>query len=77
MKKNVNLNLEASIYQEVRRTTPTRQVSSLINSLLKEHLMKLKEQELKEAYQRTAKSKEMREEDKVWEGTIEDGIEDE
>jgi hypothetical protein len=39
--------------------------------------MKLKEQELKEAYQRTAKSKEMREEDKVWEGTIEDGIEDE
>lgn len=77
MKKNVNLNLEASIYQEVRRTTPTRQVSSLINSLLKEHLIKLKEQELKEAYQRTAKSKEMREEDKVWEGTIEDGIEDE
>ena len=77
MKKNVNLNLEASIYQEVRRTTPTRQVSSLINSLLKEHLMKLKEQELKEAYRRTAESKEMREEDKVWEGTIEDGIEDE
>ena len=65
MKKNVNLNLEASIYQEVRRTTPTRQVSSLINSLLKEHLMKLKEQELKEAYRRTAESKEMREEDKV------------
>ena len=77
MKKNVNLNLEASIYQEVKRTTPTRQVSYLINSLLKEHLIKLKEQELKEAYQRTAKSKEMREEDKVWEGTIEDGIEDE
>ena len=77
MKKNVNLNLEASIYQEVRRTTPTRQVSSLINSLLKEHLMKLKEQELKEAYQRTAKGKEMREEDKVWEGSIEDGIENE
>ena len=77
MKKNVNLNLEASIYQEVRRTTPTRQVSSLINSLLKEHLMKLKEQELKEAYRRTAESKEMREEDKVWEGTIEDGIENE
>jgi hypothetical protein len=65
MKKNVNLNLEASIYQEIRRTTPTRKVSYLINSLLKEHLKKLKEQELKEAYQRTAKSKEMREEDKV------------
>ena len=32
------------------------------------------DQKLKEAYQRTATSKEMREEDKVWEGTIEDGI---
>ena len=77
MRKAVNLNLEKSVYQEAKRLVPTGQVSSLINSLLKEHVKKLKEQELKEAYQRTAKSKEMREEDKVWEGTIEDGIEDE
>jgi len=77
MKKNINLNLEEDIYQAVRRTVPKGQVSSLVNNFFKEHLKKLKEQELKEAYQRTAKSKEMREEDKVWEGTIEDGIEDE
>ena len=77
MKKNINLNLEEDIYQAVRRTVPKGQVSSLVNNFFKEHLKKLKEQELKEAYQRTAKSKEMRKEDKVWEGTIEDGIEDE
>ena len=77
MKKNINLNLEEDIYQAVRRTVPKGQVSSLVNNFFKEHLKKLKEQELKEAYQRTAKSKQMRKEDKVWEGTIEDGIEDE
>jgi hypothetical protein len=65
MKKNINLNLEEDIYQAVRRTVPKGQVSSLVNNFFKEHLKKLKEQELKEAYQRTAKSKEMREEDKV------------
>ena len=77
MKKHLSLNIESDVYQEVKRTIPVGQVSTFVNNLLKKHLMKLKEQELKEAYQRTAKSKEMREEDKVWEGTIEDGIEDE
>ena len=77
MKKHLSLNIESDVYQEVKRTIPVGQVSTFVNNLLKEHLMKLKEQELKEAYQRTAKSKEMREEDKVWEGTVEDGIEDE
>jgi hypothetical protein len=65
MRKAVNLNLEESIYQEAKRLVPTGQVSSLVNNLLKEHLKKYKEQELKESYQRTATSKEMREEDKV------------
>ena len=65
MRKAVNLNLEKSVYQEAKRLVPTGQVSSLVNNFLKEHVKKLKEQELKEAYQRTAKSKEMREEDKV------------
>jgi len=77
MKKNVNLNLEANIYQEARRSVPTGQVSSLVNNLLKEHLKKKKREELIAGYKSTAKSKAMREEDKVWEGTIEDGIEDE
>jgi len=77
MKKNVNLNLEANIYQEARRSVPTGQVSSLVNNLLKEHLKKKKREELIAGYKSTAKRKAMREEDKVWEGTIEDGIEDE
>ena len=65
MKKNINLNLDEDIYQAVRQTVPKGQVSSLVNNFFKEHLKKLKEKELKEAYQRTAKSKEMREENKV------------
>jgi len=65
MKKHLSLNVESDVYREVKRTIPAGQVSTFVNNLLKEHLMKLKEQELKEAYQRTAKSKEMREEDKV------------
>lgn len=65
MKKNINLNLEEDVYQAVRRTVPKGQVSSLVNNFFKEHLKKIKEQELKEAYQRTAKSKAMREDDKV------------
>jgi hypothetical protein len=32
---------------------------------------------IKGGYQKVAKSKEMRAEDKVWEGSIEDGIDDE
>jgi len=65
MKKNVNLNLEANIYQEARRSVPTGQVSSLVNNLLKEHLKKKKREELIAGYKSTAKSKAMREEDKV------------
>lgn len=74
MKKCVSLNLEVGVYQEARKIIPDRQISLLVNNLLKEYLKKQKKQELKEAYQRTAKSKKMRAEDKVWEGSIEDGI---
>jgi hypothetical protein len=65
MKKCVSLNLEAGVYQEAKRTVPERQISLLVNNLLKEYLKKQKEEKLKEAYQRTAKSKKMRMEDKV------------
>lgn len=76
MKKCVSLNLETKVYQEARKTVPDRQISLLVNNLLKDYLKKQREQELKEAYQRTAKSKKMRAEDKVWEGSIEDGIDE-
>jgi hypothetical protein len=37
-------------------------------------LKKKQREELIASYKRTAKNKEMREEDKIWEGSIEDGI---
>ena len=77
MKKNVNLNLEADIYQEAKHTVPTGQVSSLINNLLKEYLKKKKKEKLIAGYKSAAKSKIVREENKIWEGSIEDGIENE
>jgi hypothetical protein len=65
MKKNVNLNLEASVYQEAKRVVPTGQVSSLVNKLLKEHLEKQKKEELIAGYKSVAKSKIVKEEDKI------------
>jgi Post-segregation antitoxin CcdA len=65
MKKNVNLNLEANIYQEARNTVPTGQVSSLVNNLLKDYLKKKKREELIAGYKSVAESKIVREEDKI------------
>jgi len=65
MKKNVNLNLEANVYQEARRVVPTGQVSSLVNNLLKEHLKKIKQERLIASYKKTAKSKAVKTEDKI------------
>lgn len=77
MKRNLNLSVDISTYQEVKRTIPERQVSSLVDNLLKEYFKKQRKEKLAADYKSTARSKAMREEDKVWEGTIEDGIEDE
>jgi len=65
MKKNINLNLEENIYQAVRRTVPKGQVSSLVNNFLKEYMKKKKKEELIAGYKSVAKSKVVREEDKV------------
>jgi hypothetical protein len=65
MKKNVNLNLEVNVYEEARQIIPARQVSSLVNNLLKEHLKKIKQERLIAGYKRTAKSKAVKEEDKI------------
>jgi hypothetical protein len=62
MKRNINCSIENNIYQEVKRTIPTGQISPLVNNLLKEHLKKQKEQELKKAYQDFAKNKRLKKE---------------
>jgi hypothetical protein len=81
MKKHLSLNIEAEVYNEVKSTFPAGQVSTCVNNILKEHLKKMKKEQQKEkliaGYKSVAKSKIVREEDKVWEGSIEDGIENE
>ena len=80
MKKHLSLNVEAEVYNEVKNTFPAGQVSTYVSNILKEHLKKLKKEKQKEkliaGYKSTAKSKVVKEEDKVWEGSIEDGIDE-
>jgi hypothetical protein len=62
MKKNLSCSLEANIYHEVKRRIPVRQVSPLVNNLLKGYLENHKEQELKAAYQDFAKNEKLKKE---------------
>ena len=82
--RNINIYLQEDIYNQVRQVAGSRQISRYINEALVERLAREKKhekerlrQQLIAAYQRTAKSKASLEEDKIWEGTIEDGIENE
>jgi hypothetical protein len=69
MKKHLSLNVEAKVYDEIKNTFPAGQVSTYVNNILKEYLKKLKKEQQKEKlvadYKSTARSKAMREEDKV------------
>jgi hypothetical protein len=65
MKRHLSLTVEAEVYQEVKKGIPEGQISTFVNNLLKEHLKKLKQEKLIADYKSTAKSKVMREEDKV------------
>jgi len=75
--KNLNLTIDINTYYEAKQKIPHGQVSRLFSDFLKEYLKKKKKEQLAADYQSTARSKAMREEDKIWEGTIEDGIENE
>jgi hypothetical protein len=69
MKKHLSLNVEAEVYNEVKNTFPAGQVSTYVNDILKEHLKKLKKEKQRErliaGYKSAAKSKIVREEDKI------------
>jgi hypothetical protein len=65
MRRNINISLEPEIYNQTKKLAPKGEISPFVNKVLKAHLKKYNEKELKEAYRRTAKSKEMRAEDKV------------
>jgi indole-3-glycerol phosphate synthase len=74
MKKQLTLTLEANTYQEAKEIIPTGQVSPLINSLLEEYLKKRKRERLIASYKKTASSKTIKAEDKIWEDAVADGI---
>ena len=76
MRKSINISLEPEVYQGAKKIVPKGEISPFINSFLKEYVKKQKKQDLKEAYQRTAKSKVVKKENKIWEGSIEDGIDE-
>ena len=77
MRKNINISLEPEVYQGTKKVAPGGEISPFVNNLLKEHLKKKKREELIAGYKSAARSKIVWEEDKVWEGSIEDGIENE
>ena len=70
MKRNLNLSVELETYQEIKRTIPEGKVSPLVDNLLKEYFKK------KNIITLSSKINEMQAEDKVWEGSIEDGIDE-
>jgi len=65
MKRNLNLSVDIDTYREVKRTIPEGKVSQLVDNLLKEYFKKKKREELIAGYKSAARSKIVREEDKV------------
>jgi hypothetical protein len=77
--RNVNIYFQEKTYNRLRSFTGERQISHFVNEAVEEKLAKEKktsQERLIAAYKRTAANKAMREEDKVYEGSIEDGIDE-
>lgn len=72
--RHLNLTIDINTYHEAKRLVPPGQISKLFSDFLKEYTKKKKREELIAGYKSAARSKIVREEDKVWEGSIEDGI---
>jgi hypothetical protein len=65
MKKNLNLSVDISTYQEVKRTIPEGKVSPLVDGLLRKYFKEQKQERLIASYKKTAHSKAVKEEDKI------------
>lgn len=65
VKRHLSITLESNIYQQVKENIPPGQISPLVNNLLKEYVKKKKREELIAGYKSAAKSKIVREEDKI------------
>jgi hypothetical protein len=64
-KRHLSLTVENKIYQEIKETNSEKNISALVNQLLKEHLKRQKKAQLIADYQSTAQSKDMKLEDKI------------
>lgn len=74
MRRNINISLEPEVYQGTKKVAPGGEISPFVNNLLKEHLKKIKQERLIASYKKTASSKAIKTEDKIWEDAIADGI---
>jgi len=77
--RNINIYLREDLHKRLYPWIKERKVSKFINEAVAEKLAKEKEiskEKLIAGYKSTAKSKKMRAEDKVWEGSVEDGIDE-
>ena len=75
--RHLNLTIDINTYREAKRLVPPGKISKLFSDFLKEYLEKQKKEKLIAGYKSVAKSKIVKAEDKIWEGTIEDVIKDE
>ena len=75
--RHLNLTVDIETYRKAKKIIPQGRVSKLFNDFLKEYTEKKSKERLIAGYKSAAKSKIVKEEDKIWEGSIEDGIEDE
>jgi hypothetical protein len=64
-KHYLNLSIDIKTYHEAKRLVPPGQISQLFNDFLKEYLKKKKREELITGYKSAARSKIVREEDKI------------
>jgi hypothetical protein len=65
MKRNLNLSVDISTYQEVKRTIPEGKVSPLVDSLLRKYFKEQKQERLIASYKRSAQSKALKKEDEI------------
>ncbi|CAG8814723.1 23239_t:CDS:2, partial [Racocetra persica] len=65
MRKNLNLTVKNETYQALKQIVPAGQISSLVDNLLQDYLKQKKREQLIAGYKSAAKSKIVREEDKI------------
>jgi predicted CopG family antitoxin len=63
--KHLNLSIDTNVYYETKRLVPPGQISRLFSDFLKEYVKKKKREELIAGYKSAAKSRVVKEEDKI------------